>query len=795
MTASRRMDTTTTYSIIFSGKTCEGFERKQVAQTLAQKLRLNAEQVKRLFDGADHTIKRTSTEADAQKVVDKLALIGAMSRIEPPPAPRTDSPRKQTPAAAPKKAKTSDKTLAPFTPLENRTRLKPLLYLALGVEALFAGLYLALLLTLGFYTFFTLWASPDSNYPLLILMAQLLSIPVLTLLLLLLAKPLLSLRHRTYRGVHASEEQEPDLYMFVQDVCERLNVPPPSEIRFNNDVNVVVHHRGLRGFQRNEFVLTIGVPLLAALKTNQLAALLAREMLCFRNPEAPRAGFMLMAVHRWLHVALHREDRFDLGLKRWLEQGRLSDTTVEKLQGLFAFVRRLLLPRQMLSRMLERRLVHTIIAEADDAACAMAGREGLSQALEQQRLVAHTAEDLVPRLQKQWDEKGVLPDDMVQLILLRARQFPAAIHNQLRNEQEQLRAAEGDIVPADSQRINRLQNETPSPGYACVSPAQTLVHFFAKLATTMTVRYYHNRLNVPITPNKLIHPAVKGSSEEQLNTALAGYFNGVLHLMQPLKLQELSDKITNTTLAKKVWREAIQRIKADLSQAKRDFSVNATTEKQLSDNSMREALYRAELWRKMGERKLNKEDFEAFLQQCRDVESEHEQCLKKVALHQSFYAQRLAAALAMLRPPEEEEDGDHRYMEIVMLLTVYDRIESILPKLRELKLNASLLNILLSYLNSDRASSLKDRIDEEAADIRTLITAIKLALKDVPNPFPAPRGGKVLMDYLLLESFSDDTAEGEYDRGNDIVTRMALIQKRILVRLIEIAADAEQVKS
>lgn len=778
------MDTATQYNVVFSGAIREGFERKQVALTLAQKLHLDGNKVRRLFDGADHTIKRTATAEDAQRVVDKLAQMGAVARIEPP----------ATPAArpAPPPPQPVDKALAPFSPLKNEALFKPLLYLAVTAEAIFTAIYFFVLFALGYYTFFTLWAPSNADYALLILMVQLIAIPPLAVVLLLLAKPLLSLRSSPYRGILIHEEQEPDLHMYVEDVCEQLGVPTPSEIRFNNDVAILAHHRGLAGFWRNEYVLTLGVPLLASLKTNQLAALLAREILCFRNRQAPRAAFLLMAVNRWLHVALHREDVFDLALKRWQELGRLSTGTVEKLQALFTLTHRLMQPRQTLSRILDRGLVHTIVAIADEEAFALAGREGLSQALEQQRLIAHTAEDLIPKLQKQWDEKGVLPDDMVQLTLLRARQYPVTIHAELRRKQEQMKAAVHDIIPADTQRINRLGAELSQPGYACVSPALTLVRYFSKLATTMTVRYYHNRLNLPITPNKLIHPLVKGSAEEQLQSILNTYFNGVLHLMQPLNLQTLTDKLSDKSAAQKQWRAAVQRLKADHAQAKRDFAVNATMEKQLTDNSMREALYRADLWHKMGERKMKKEEFEDFLQQCRDAENEYEQTLKKVALHQQFYGQRLAAALVMLQPPEEEEDSDHRYMEIVMLLTVCSRVEAVLPKLRELKLVTSLLNILLSYQNSDQASALKDRIDEEAADIRQLIVSIKLALKDVPNPFPAPRGGKVLMDYLLMDAYSEETPEGDFDRGNDIVNRLTLIRKKTLARLIEIAAEAEQ---
>lgn len=798
------MDTAVQYRVVFDGHVRKGFEQEKVRQALARQLQLSPEQTDKLFSGEQkHTLKRTDSEKEAKRYIMLLAKFGAVASVEPVMQAATAEPEVDKPApkkvtekaAKPRPKRRKHRPLPKYSPAPRNALFGLRLYSAVVLESLFTLLYIGLLLALlagtFYYSLFTLWAAGVVDHPILALLLQLICFPLGVVALALLAKPLLSLRREHNRGILIPEAQEPDLHMFIDDLCQRLGVATPAEIRLSNDVAISLHHqRGPLGFWRGETVLTLGVPLVAAMKTSQLAALVAQAMLSFRSPLAPRAGFLVMAGNRWLHRAVHGEDALDLGLTRWMEQGRLSNELVGPLRALFAFSRRLMALRLVISRVLERRVVHRLLAEADKRAFALAGSEGFSHMLEQQRLLQFAATEEIPALRQQWYDEGRLPDDLVQAIILRARNYPANTHEQLRLQQEQVKADAGDIIPSDGQRIKSLSKQHTIPGYDCLSPALTLLRHFAKLAHTMTVRFYHKRLNIPVTPDKLVRAVIKGSVDYELNRTLNDYFDGMPLLQLPLKLGLLMQGKADAAEARQQLKKSAQQIAENKGRATQEYRHCIEAEEQLLDSSIRETMLRAELWSELGEAKPRKGELDEFLKLCRDNEDAYEEALVKMRPYLKAYANRLTAAIALLK--DGGDDAARLLREASFLIGVYDRIETVLPQLRALKLHTALLQLLLSYRSGRKQPKLNDRIAEQAADIRQHLTGIRVALKDVANPYPAPRGGKQLMNYLLLESYTEETPTGDFDRGNDVVERLTLMQKRILARLIAIAREVEK---
>jgi len=786
------MDTAANYRVVFSGHVRNGFDEETVRQTLAKQLHLADAQARKLFDGATrHTLKTVTSEAEAKRYVMLLARLGAIARIETndndTPAAQTD---KQEPAPA-------ARAPAKYSPLPRNALFKPALIIAVGSEILLTAVYALLLLALlaaGFYySLFTQWATQFVDNALLALAVQAVCFPLAVAALFLAAKPLLALRPKQYQGVEISAEQEPDLHMFVADVCERAGLPTPQAIRLTNDVAVITrHHRGILGFIRGEVVLNIGVPLMAGMNTSELAALIVQSMLTHRSLHMPRMSFLIVAFNRWLHRALYAEDIIDRGLRTGLERGRFSPGMVHTLQGVFAATRKLMWPRIAVSRLLERRLIHRLVAEADKRAFSLAGSEGFSHMLEQQRLLQHGLEEMIATLREQWWQQGELPDDMVQHMLIQVRRYPTSIHEQLQQQQELEKGATGDVIPTDAQRIKSLSKQHRIPGYDCLSPGNTLLRYFTKLARTMTLRYYHNRMHIPVTPDKLVHEVIRGGLEDELNKTLDGFFNNLTYLELPLKLGLLLQGKLEPGQTHDEWNKSLRQCKTDYSRARAEYGSCLEAEENLLAMRMKELMLQADLWRKIDEGKPRKGELEAFHQQCRDNEDEFEEALLKLRQYLKPYANRLAAAIATLKFDSALADADKLLREATFLIGVYDRIETVLPQLRSLKLHTALLQTLLSYRSGRKQVKLNDRINEQAADIRQLLTSIRVALKDVANPYPAPRGGKKLMNFLLLEAYTEETPEGDVDRGNDVVQRLTLMQKRILGRLIAIAREAEK---
>ncbi|MFO7592852.1 MAG: hypothetical protein R6X15_02250 [Pseudomonadota bacterium] len=785
------MDTSVQYRVIFSGRIRNGFERSQVMQNLAQKLRLNTPQLQRLFDGEHkHVLKRTASEEEARRYIMQMARLGAVATLMV--GDDTNS------SAVQRHSESVDKgnVLPGYAPLKRNFLLRPLLFLAACFESLLALVYAVILLAVAtgtlYYSLFTHWASGVIPQPLPALALQVLCAALALVALFLMVKPLLSFPHMRDHGVILPADREPDLHMFVEDLCERLNLPVPVEIRINNDIAISFrHYRGPIGFWKGESILTLGAPLLAAVTTNQLAGLFAQAAYCFRPPLSPRAAFLVLLSNQWLHRAVYGEDVIDRTLARLESAGRLPSAPLKVVTSLFGFSRKVLQRRLAISRGLERALVHRLVADADRRALTLTGSKGFAAMAGQQLLLRHACDELIPKLQQQWLDSGKLPEDLFPLLLRQARAHSADTLRRLYPQQEKRKAKTADIIPSDAQRIRRVQKQSVDPNYGNLSPAKRLLRYFSKIAITMTVRFYHSRMKITVSPDQLLHLPPKDSTEYRVNRRIENFFNNTWSAQVPLQLSALIQSLHSAEEAGAQWRKAATLSKQDYGRSQESYHQFMANEKLLLDNTIKEEMYRAEIWREPGGKKRRKGQLEAFHQHCRDSEQAYDESLLQLRRYIKPYALRLAAALALLKfAPHYSNDGA-LFKKAQRLINLYHRIESTQTHRHELKLHTALVHVLLNYSRRNN-QNVHDLIEEQSSDIRRKLTAIRAVLKDIDNPYPAQHGGKKVMDYLLLESYTEENPRGDYDRGNDVVRRLELLQRRILAQLITIAREAEK---
>ena len=791
------MDTPVRYQVVFSGHLRKGYAAAEVKKSLAQRLQLPQEKVERLFAGGRAVLKQTPSEEEARRIVMQLAATGAIATIEASNA---------VPAAAP--ATTDKPTVAAndidkgaplrkFRPLRNKKLLRPALYLTAAIEVLFsllyAGLVLALIGGVIVPSLSTPWVGQFVASPLLALPLQLLVIVLAGLFLLMLLKPLLALRINYHQGIPLSAGQEPDLHAFIEDVCERIGAPLPTEIRVHNDADIkTAYHRGPLGFLRNRTVLTIGVPLIAGMNCSQMAALIARHLNRYRHKFAPRATAILLAVHTWLQRAVYEQDMVDRTLQHWHDEGRLGDGMYRALQALVVPARKMVALRLYLSRLLERRVVHRIVAEADKMALVFTGTDGFIRLLDQNSLLAFAGHNLLPGLEAQWQSKGVLPDNLVQMMVLRSRQYPVSMPQKLRTLQEQQKAAIDDILPSDTQRLRRVGHKPIYGAYYCLSPAAVLFRNYSKLTHTMTLRFYHHRLQLPVSPYRLQQVSGKVSLEKFLQQRLDANFRKLYADFLPLKLRQRMRGISSVAEAKKQWSIGMARSKSEYERAKLARQRFDETEAAQVDAATLEEIYLAGLWRQWDTEKLKASELNEVHQSARDSESEHGQAAHTLEQYLKAHGMRLGAVLAALiqaeGPAVESISGLRQ--EVHLLVSMLERIENVHAQLRELKVQTILLETLLSYRTVTRRQKLDSRIEQHAADVKHLVTAIGVALKSAPYPF-SDRKATQLMRYVLHDALTEDTPQGDFDRGNDAVEKLALVQRRALVRLVEIAQKVE----
>jgi len=791
------MDTPTTYQVIFTGQLRNGHEPAAVKKALAQRLQLSPEKVERLFANGQTVLKKTPSEEQAKRIVMQLAAAGAIATVVPE-GDQAAAPRPKAKAAPAAKHKPAEPQPLPrYNPFRNKLLLKPLFYSVAGIEVLLGGVYVALVGGLLFGVIFpsllTTWAGQLLNSPLLGLPLQLITFLLGTLALLIVLKPLLALRASRHRGIVISAEQEPDFHACIEDVCERIDAPMPSEIRLYNEASVrTAYFRGPLGFFRNEPVLTIGVPLIAGLNASQLAGLVALSLNRYRRPNAPRATAILLATNGWLQRAVYEDDPIEAVVRRWHKDGRLGEGLFRLIERFFNAGRQLVRWRMALSRRLGRRLIHRSVAEGDKMALAFSGSDGFIRLLDQTSLLDFTSNNVLPKLTEQWESKGELPDNLVQMVVLRARQYPATMPQKLRQMQEQQKAAIGDVLPSDTQRLERVAHQPIMAAYYCLSPAVVLFRNYAKLTHTMTLRFYHHRLQLPISPYNLRQIAPKGSMEQQLQQHLDRYFLQLYDDFLPLKLRQRMRGLNSVAEMHKQWQVAMARIRSEYERAKMTRKRFDEAEAELVVAVSHEEMQLAAIGQLWHEEKLKGHELDAVHQSARDAENEYEQAAHSLEQYLKAHAMRLGAALAILDQSEELPQALAALKaEARLLVSVLERIDNIHEQLRELWLNSILLETLLSYQPLKKRPKLNDRIEQHAADSHHLVTAIGVALKSAVYPF-ANGEAMPLMRYVLQETDTDETPRGNFERGNDTVKRLALVQRRAIVRLVDIAVQVEK---
>lgn len=784
------METPVHYQVVFSGRVRDGYTVADVKRNLAQRLKLPREKVERLFAGGRAVLKQTHSQEEAKRIVMQLAGTGALATIVKSHggAARATATDKPSPAASDNSQEKA--TLKNFSPLRVKMLLKPVLYLTATIEVLLGLLYAGLILVIiGGVLIPALTSSFLGQYvssPLLALPLQIVVIVLAGLFLLMLLKPLLALRIETHQGVPLAAEEEPDLYAFIEDVCEQIGAPTPTEIRLYNDADLkTAYHRGPLGFLQNRTVLSIGVPLIAGMNCSQMAALIARSLNRYRHKFAPRATAILLAVHDWLQRAAYGQDIVDRTLQRWHEEGRLGEGMFRALQWLVVPSRKMVTWRLRLSRILERGVVHRIVAEADKKALAFTGTDGFIRLLDQNSLLAFAGKNLQPGLAAQWQDKGVLPNNLVRMMVLRSRQYPVSMPQKLRALQEQQKAAIGDIIPSDNQRLKRIgQKPIYAAGY-CLSPAATLFRNYSKLTRQMTLLYYHHHLHLPVSPYRLQKVSGKGSMDKLLQQRLDAYLRKLYVDFVPLRLRLRMHDVGNLADAKSQWSAGKATGSAEYNEAKQAKVHFDEAEAALVDMATLEAIYLAGVWRQWGEVKLKNDELEEVHQSARDSESDYTQAVQKLEQYLKPYGMRLGAALAAIggNSPLKQETQ--------LLLSTLELIENVHAQLRELKLHTLLLETLLSLQTNSRQQKLDDSIEQHAADVQRLARAIGFSLKSAPYPFSDRKADK-LMTFVQQNTLTEASPRGDFDRGNDIVEKLSLVHRRALARLIEIAVKVEK---
>ncbi len=784
------------YQVVFNGQLRSGFERQQVAKAFNQRLKFPPKRVAELFNGKTQVLKSTASQDEAKKLVTLLASLGASASIQVKKAAAKKAP--QADSAPPTKVSPPSTALHEFSPYSSDTTLKSAASIAIASELFLLGGYLLLLLffSVGLLhaTFFTTWGISVVGFGPLALLLQILMLPLGLLVLLFLVKPLLVLRQQHRQGMVMTPEQEARLHTFVQSICDKLQLPIPQQLRLNNGVTVEVEYLGgFVGLLLNRTVLTIGAPLVAASQTSQLAAYTAHALQLFHsNKLSSRSANLIRLSDSWLQRAINEEDAIDRLLTRLIDDNSPYTLLANPMLRIIDLSRRALQWRLRFSRRINRRLFHTLIAEADQAALNYCGSDGFATLLQQQRLLELAQQQTLPTLSDRWYSQGTLPDNLTQLLRLRSGKYPPTMAQQLRDRQEEEKVASADPIPADSQRIEHAISLKVTPSTQGSAAASALLRNFTKVARQLTLRLYHTQLHLQVTSRQLV-PSATTATQRQQQQQIDAIFKQLHQPFIPLQLQRRIQAIAGYDKGIEQLKAAKQQISSTHSKAEHAQRSFSDTTQALFDISTEESIYRAALAKEWGLPTLDKGGLDSLQQACHEQQQAQNETVTQFAKQLAPYVQRLAASLALLNTPQGGKVGNAAALqqEVKKLSAVLAGIEKSAEQLRTLQLQNALLQPLLSFDSGNSSRKHHRRMRDLAGTIRQLVSELGSSLKALPYPF-ANGTPQDLGSYALRNAYQDASPAGEYDRGNDMVEQVAQVETQALARLCAIALHVEK---
>lgn len=324
-----------------------------------------------------------------------------------------------------------------------------------------------------------------------------------------MVKPFFARRGRRPQPLALNAEMEPRVHSLVQEVCRTLGAPAPRRIELSCDLNASAHfERGLRGLLRGRLILTLGMPLAVGLTQRELTGIIAHEFGHFRQSAGMRVSYLIRVVNGWFARVIYGRDGWDEILDGWSDGMRGHGFWISIMLGCarlgVGVSRGVLWLLMMAGHAVSAALMRQMEYDADRGEIRLAGSAAFESAFVKFAALEAIMRDLHLEMRRSWRSKFQLPDNLPVLVEIRAARMPADRRAALESKVGLDKTGWLDTHPSKADRIKRARLAS-APGYEVSDePARDLFENFDALSRLVTLAYYEDDLNVPVTPDFLI---------------------------------------------------------------------------------------------------------------------------------------------------------------------------------------------------------------------------------------------------------------------------------------------------
>lgn len=481
------------YSVVFAGRLLADADPEQVKEELARRFRLGSQQLARLFCGAEVAVRRDLSLTQAQALRQAFLAAGADCVVRP-----QDEPSGVPALTEEVLARAFARTVTPDKP-SRAERLKRAL--AAWAALLVPGLYPLALLVLALFALVRIARpvlDPERGVAAALLLDAL-PAALAALVLIWLARPLLW-RRRSWT-LTPRPEQAPLLHDLVGRIAAQAGVPAPDLV-LDDQPRLRACWRWRQ--RRPRLSLRIGLPVLAALDTQQLAGLLAAELSAAASLETALPQQWLREGLTRCHDGARRRDALDTALQEWLaRQDGWRRAVGVRLAAALRLPHRLLERLAALGERVAEPLLRPLERAAREWQWQVSGRAAAERAACRLQVVAEAWERLAPELLAA-DGRELLSADLPGLLAWLA-----------------------DLAQAETLEVGDAEQPTPDePSFTLRAPAAALLADYPAVARELSLRTYR-RLGLTVGDADLVAPAAAEAAlmaRRRAAAALETYF-------------------------------------------------------------------------------------------------------------------------------------------------------------------------------------------------------------------------------------------------------------------------------
>lgn len=597
------------------------------------------------------------------------------------------------------------------------------------------------------------------------------------IIVLFMVKPLFARPARAAEALRLDPGDEPTLFEFVRRICALTGAPEPGEIRVDCQVNAsAAFRRGVLSFFSNDLVLTIGLPLAAGLRADQLGGVLAHEFGHFSQGAGMRLSYVVRVVSAWFHRVVYERDEWDVKLDRWSRELDFRLAAMFWIAKLGVWIsRKILWALMMIGHVVSTFLLRQMEFDADRYEVRLAGTKAFEETSLELEMLNIASSHAMGRLQQYWSE-GRLVRDLPGLMKQCRAELADEVSTAARQQLETAQTGRFDTHPTAKDRVAAAQKDGSSGVYRCARPASDLFGDFERLSERVTEQYFRVQLGIEYDAEQALSledAAAKSAAAEASQAALQELTQGRARFSHPVRL----DSQTGSRDAQATTRE-------DSTEDGPGMDRFDQAWRRRMDLEQADALLRAGFRIRHDEFGLSAGTHEAVDAALREADAALESAVDAPAAAAREIAARLRAM--DIRIAASGLADTHREWE--RLLAALHSLADAAPYVARIGRDvAGLGAILQNAAGRARDEDLATAYANIAGSaVRNLNVAMEKT-KDAAYPFEHAAGTPTIVEFLLR-----DTPDDAYRRGNAVHGRAVELYFRVLARMAELGLEAEK---